>query len=99
MEVVPFNFCHRTAFCGMLLWFFSQKVAVGHFSMFKTVTSFQGIFGTGFKPSRRDQAKVGKRQQRAAKLKQPPAPRRRWRESISPISCSLLLLSFFSLGI
>ena len=39
---------------------FSQKVAVGHFSMFKTVTSFQGIFGTGFKPSRRDTAKVGK---------------------------------------
>jgi len=33
---------------------FSQKVAAGHFSMFKTVTSFQGVFGTGFKPSRRD---------------------------------------------
>ena len=78
---------------------FSQKVAVGHLSMFKTVTSFQGIFGTGFKPSRRDTAKGSKPQQRAAKPKQPPAPRRRWRESISPISCSLLLLSFFSLGI
>ena len=46
---------------------FSQKVAVGHFSMFQTVTSFQGIPGTGFKPSRRDQAKGSKRQQRAAK--------------------------------
>jgi len=78
---------------------FLQKVAVGHVSMFQTVTSFQGIFGTGFKPSRRDTAKGSKPQQRAAKPKQPPAPRRRWRESISPISCSLLLLSFFSLGI
>ena len=45
---------------------FSQKVAVGHFSMFQTVTSFQGIFGTGFKPSRRDTAKVGKSQQSPA---------------------------------
>ena len=74
---------------------FSQKVAVGHFSMFKTVTSFQGIPGTGFKPSRRDTAKGSKPQQRAAKPKQPPAPRRRWRESVSLISCCRLLLSFF----
>ena len=45
---------------------FSQKVAVGHFSMSQTVTSFQGVFGTGFKQSRRDTAKVGKSQQRPA---------------------------------
>ena len=98
MEVVPFNFGHQTAVCRMLLWFFSQKVAVGPFSMFQTVTSFQRIFGTGFKPSCSDTAKVVKPQQRAAKPKQPPAPRRRWRESISLISCCCLLLSFFPLG-
>ena len=45
---------------------FLQKVAVGHVSMFQTVTSFQGIFGTGFKPSRCDTAKVGKSQQSPA---------------------------------
>jgi hypothetical protein len=78
---------------------FSQKVAVGHFSMFQTVTSFQGIFGTGFKQPRRDTAKVGKPEQRGAKPKQLPVPRRRWLESISLISCSLLLLSLFSLWI
>jgi len=36
---------------------------------------------------------------KSSKPKHPPAPRRHWRESISPISCSLLLLSFFFLGI
>ncbi len=42
---------------------------------------------------------VRKRQQRHAKPKQPPAPRRSWRGSISPISCCLLLVSFFCLWI
>ena len=88
IQFLPSNYFLSDAFVV-----FSQKVAVGHFWMFQTVTLFQGIPGTGFKLSRSDQAKGSKRQQRAAKPKQPPAPRRRWRESISPICCCGLLLS------
>ena len=98
MEVVPFDFCHQTAFCRIILWFFRRKLLQAIFRCSKPLHRSREFLERG---SNRH-AVTQQRLARGSKGQQSQSSRRRpdaaggkaFRRFLAHLCCCL----FFSLG-